>query len=76
MLPLAKEELKSHQDTRTSYSFGKKILKILSKKINYQKVKDHCHCTRKYRCEVHSICHLKFNVPNEIPVVSHNGSLI
>ena len=28
----------------------------------------------KYRDAVHSICDLKFNVSNEIPVVFHNGS--
>ena len=27
-----------------------------------------------YRAAAHSICNLKFNVPNEIPVVFHNGS--
>ena len=26
------------------------------------------------RGAAHSICNLKFNVPHEIPVVSHNGS--
>ena len=42
---------------------------ILSKRINYQKVRDHCYYTDKYRGAVHSICYLKFNVPHEIPVV-------
>ena len=50
------------------------ILKKLSKNINYGKARDHCHYTGKYRSVAHSICHLKFNVPNEIPVVFHNGS--
>ena len=48
MLPLTKEELKSHQDTKV--------------------------CIGKYRGAPHSICNFKFNVPNDIPVVSHNGS--
>ena len=30
--------------------------------------------TGKYRSATHSICNLKFNVPNEISVVFHNGS--
>ena len=51
-----------------------KILKNLSKNINYQKVRDHCHSTGKYRGEAHSICNLKLNLPHEIPVVFHNGS--
>ena len=28
----------------------------------------------KYRAAAHSICNLKFNVPNEVPAVFHNGS--
>ena len=68
MLPLTKEELNWHQDAKVCYICGKIILKKLSKSINYQKVRDHCHCTGKYRSAAHSICNLKFNVSNEIPV--------
>ena len=39
-----------------------------------KKVRDHCHFTNKYRDEAHTICNLRFNVPNEIFVVFHNGS--
>ena len=74
MLPLTKEELKSHHDAKVCYIRGKRILKKLSKSINYQKVRDHCHYTGKYRDAGHSICNLKFNVLNEIPVIFHNGS--
>ena len=52
----------------------KKSLKKLSKSINYWKVTDHCHCAGEYRGATYSICNLKFNVPNEISVVFHNGS--
>ena len=38
---------------------------------NYQKVRDHYHSARKYRGAAHSVCNLKFNVPNEIPVGSN-----
>ena len=55
------------------YLWGK-ILKKLSKSINYWKVIDHCHYTRKYRGTAYSISSLRFNVPNEIPVVFHNDS--
>ena len=44
----------------------KRIFKNLSKTINYRKVRDHCHYTGKYRGAAHSICNLKFNVPNKI----------
>ena len=69
MLPLIKEELKSHQDAKVCYTCGKRILKNLSKSIDYRKVRDHCHYAGKYRGAVCSICNLKLNVPNEIPVV-------
>ena len=50
------------------------MLKKLSKIINYQKIRDHCHYTGKYRDAALSICNLKFNVRKETPVVFHNGS--
>ena len=74
MLPLTKEELKSHQDAKLCYVCRKIILKKFSKSINCSKVRDHCHYADKYRRAVHSIFNLKFNVPNEIPVVFHNDS--
>ena len=51
-----------------------KYLKKLPKIINYWKFRDYCHYTGKYRGAAHSICNLKYNVPNEIPVVFHNYS--
>ena len=39
----------------------------------YQQVKEECHFTGKYRSAVHSICNLRFNVTNEIPVVFNDG---
>ena len=74
MLLLTKEELKSHQDAKVCSICGRRILKKLSKSINYWKVRDHCHYTGKYRGAAHSICNLKFNVPNEILVVFHKVS--
>ena len=56
MLPLTKEELKSHQDAKVCYICGKRILKIFSKSINYWKDRDHCHDTGKYRGAAQSIC--------------------
>ena len=52
----------------------KRILKKLSKMINYQKVKDHCQYTGEFRSTTHSIFSLRFNVPNEFPVVFQNSS--
>ena len=36
--------------------------------------KDHCHYTRNFRGAAHSICNLRYKVPQEIPVKIHNGS--
>ena len=50
-------------------------MKNLSKNINHQIFRDHCHYTGKYGGVAHSICNLKFNMPNKIPAVFHNGSI-
>ena len=50
------------------YNCGKTILKKLSKNINYRKIRDHCHCAGKYRGVIHSICNLKLNMSNELPL--------
>ena len=39
-----------------------------------QKVRDHCHYTGKYRGAAHNICNLRYKIPQETPVVFHNGS--
>ena len=45
-----------------------------TKDKNYWKVTDHSYCTGKYRDAAHSICNLRFNVPNKSLVVSHKDS--
>ena len=52
----------------------KKLLKKFADDKNYRKFREHCHFTGKYREAAHNICNLRFNVPNKIPVVFHNGS--
>ena len=42
----------------------------------YQKVRDHCHYTGKFRRAAYSICELNYKLPpQEIPVKIHNGSI-
>ena len=41
---------------------------------NYINVKDHYHCTGKYRGATHSICDLNYSIPKEIALVFLNGS--
>ena len=74
MLPLRKEEIKSHQDTISCYIRGKRTLKKLAESKKYWKLRDHCHFTGKYRSATHSVYNLKFNVPNDIPAVFQSGS--
>ena len=49
-------------------------MKQFAKDTNHQKLRDHCYFSGKYRVTAHSICNLRFNVLNEIPVVFYNGS--
>ena len=52
----------------------KKIVKMFAKDKNYRKFRDHCDYAGKSRDAAHSICNLRFNMPNKVPVVFHNGS--
>ena len=74
MIPLTNKQLKSQEDAKVCYICGKHFLEKLFKHINHWKVRDHCHYTGKYRGVMHSICNLKFTVPNEILVVFHKFS--
>ena len=49
------------------YDKNKKEFKIC------RKVRDHCHYTGKRRGAAHSICNLRYKVPQEIPRKIHNG---
>ena len=55
------------------YICGKTLLKKSDKYKNFQKVREHCHFTSKYRGTAHSICNLRFNMPNKILAVFHSG---
>ena len=67
MLPLTKEELKSYQEAKVCYISGKEYWKSLIK-IKIIENSERCNYAGKYRGVAHSICNLKFNVPNEITV--------
>ena len=74
MIPLTNEGLKSYEYAKVCYVCEKYSLKKLSEDINNREVRDHYHYTVKCWGAGHSICNLKFNVPNEIPAVFHGGS--
>ena len=46
--------------------------KVLSKKKNQVKVRDHDHYTGKYRGPAHLICNLRYSRQTNIPVYFHN----
>ena len=71
MIPLTIKEKIYHNKQKICYICKKEFNNNDKKQ---QKVKDHCHYTGKYRGAAPNICHLRYKVPKEIPVVFHNGS--
>ena len=65
---------KSYQETTECHIYRKRSIKKFAKDKNHGKVGHHCHYTGKCRRAVQSICNLRFNAPNEIPVIFQNGS--
>ena len=41
----------------------------------YHKVRDHCNYTGKFRGAARNICNLRYKVPKEMPVVTHNAEM-
>ena len=65
---LTDEENKSYKK-RKVYYICKQEFSTDDDDKKYRKVRDHCHCKRKYRGAAHSICNLRHKTPKEIPVV-------
>ena len=77
MIPLTDNENKFYEKQKEWHICQKEFCydKNEKKKFKiYQKVRDHCHYTGKFRGAAHSICNLNYKVPQEIPVKIHNGS--
>ena len=75
VLPLTKKkELKLHQDVVACYICRKRFSKKFTNYKNYQKVRDHYNLKCKYRSAAFSICNLRFDMPNKVPVNFQNGS--
>ena len=72
MIPLTTEEERYHNKQKICY-ICKKEFNNKDKK-NY-KVRDHYHYMGKYRGAAHNIFNLRYKVPKEIPIMSHNGSI-
>ena len=73
MLPLTQKELKLHQDTTECYICGKRSRKKFANGKIIKKVETVVILQVNIGA-AHSICNVRFNVSNEIPVVFHNGS--
>ena len=77
MTPLTDNENKFYEEQKKCHICQKEFCydKNEKKKFKiYQKVRDHCHYTGKFRGAAHSICNLRYKVQREIPVKIHNGS--
>ena len=67
-----KQRVKITQRCKRMLYLQKIFHEKLFRDIKYRKVRAHYHYTSKYRGAASSFCNLKFNVSNEIHVVSHN----
>ena len=77
MIPLTDNENKFYEEQKECHICKKEFCydKNEKKKFKiYQNVRDHYHCTGKFRGVAHSICKLNYKVPKEIPVKIRNGS--
>ena len=72
-IPLTKKEEKKHNKQEVCHICKKRFSADDNNK-KYHKVRDHCHCTGKYRGAAYDICSLRYKIPKEIPLVFHNGS--
>ena len=73
MIPLTEKEEKKHNKQKVCYICKKRFSNDDSNK-KYHKVRDQCHYTGKYRGAARDICKLRYKIPEEIPLVFHNGS--
>ena len=75
MIPLTKKEEENYNNQKVCYICKKEF--ITSDTTEYKKnhkVRDHCHYTGKCRGAAHNTCNLRYKIPNEIPIIFHNGS--
>ena len=76
MIQLTDKENKSYENQKVCHICKKEFCFDENEKNKfklYQKVRDHCHYTGKFRGAAHSICNLRYKVPKDIPVVIHNA---
>ena len=77
MIPLTDKEIMSYEEQKVCHICKKGFCYDKNEKNKfklYQKVRDHCHYTEKFRGTAHSICNLTYKVQREIPIIIHDGS--
>ena len=76
MTPLTDEENKSYENQKVCYIFKKEFNTDNDDDGNkkYHKVRDHYHCTGKFRGAAYNIYNLRHKTLKEISVVFYNGS--
>ena len=81
MEPLTKSQLKEYKSATKCHICFKSFRDPATRRkenqsikvdSRYVKVRDHCHCSGKYRGAAHSLCNLQYKIPTYIPVVFHN----
>ena len=61
MIPLIKEENEIDNMQKVCY-ICKRVFSTDYNNKKYHKVKDHCHCTTKYRGAAHDICNVIYKI--------------
>ena len=74
LIPLAYDENKSEQETCHICEKKFCVDKDDENYKNKRKIKDHCHCTGKFRGAAHSKFNLNYNISKDIPIIIHNAS--
>ena len=71
MIPLIDEDIKFYEEQKNCHICKEGICDDENDK---NKVRDHCHYTKKFRGAAHSIFNIRYKVPKEIPIIAHNAT--
>ena len=71
MIPLTDEEKEFYERQEVCHMCKEEFCTDENEK---NKVRDHCHYTRKFRGAAHGICNLRQKVPKKIPIVANNAA--
>ena len=74
MILLTNKENKSYFKQKVCHICKKIFITDDGYGMVFNRVRDHCHYTGKYRGAAHKNCNLNYKVLKEIPIVFHNGS--